>query len=163
MTGLLSEKDTSFNRFLLNEAVIVTGHTFTLDGHLNKAFFTEDELEQMQVDAADKGLVFSEELIRWESVKGFCYECIKGRKTPLSLKVILSLPPEEIKGLLAKTDTTLTFDDILAMNINIKFDGSVLTCTTAVSLKIFTMDRSADRAFDEMFAAFLTAHSYDYD
>ena len=56
MTGLLSEKETAFDQFLLGEAVIMTGNTYTIDGHINRSFYTEEELLQMkkQQEAARK-------------------------------------------------------------------------------------------------------------
>ncbi len=163
MNGLLSDKDNVFDQFLLNEAVIATGNTFTIDGHINRDFYTGEELEELRERASSNGRIFSYEMVRWESVKGFCYDCIKGRKTPKMLRITLCLSPENTERFLSSLDTSLTPADIGSLNVNIKYDGSTLTCTTAVSLKIFTMDKTAEHSFDDMFARFLSAHGYDYE
>ncbi len=163
MTGLLSDKETVFDQFLLHEAVIVTGNTFTIDGHVNKEFYTSDELDILRSGAEENGRIFSDDLVRWESVKGHCYSCIKGKKLPLSFKITLCLAPENVLKFMASADTAIQAAQIGSLNVNIKFDGSTLTCTTAVSLKIFTMDRSLDAAWDNMFERFLNSHGYDHD
>ena len=102
-------------------------------------------------------------MIRWESAKSFCFECIKGKKAPLSFKVTLCLAPENINRFLKSADTQITFDQINSLNVNIKFDGSTLTCTTAVSLKIFSLDKSLENSWDKMFERFLNAHGYEHE
>lgn len=163
MTGLLSDKEKIFDQFLLYEAVISMGNTYTIDGHINRDFYTSDEIDILKQQACDNGRIFSEELVRWESVKGFCYECIKGRKRPLSFKIIFCLAPENVNRFLSGYDISVTSDQINSLNIVIKYDGNALTCTTAVSFKIFTLDKSPEHAWDEMFSRFLIAHGYEYE
>ncbi|MBR4719081.1 MAG: hypothetical protein IKP31_02435 [Lachnospiraceae bacterium] len=163
MTGLLSEKETAFDQFLLYEAVIAMGNTYTIDGHINKAFYSADEIEILRQQASDNGRIFSEEMIRWEAAKNFCFEFIKGKKAPLSFKVTLCLAPENINRFLAGMDTHINCEQINSLNVNIRFDGSTLTCTTAVSLKIFSMDKSFENSWDKMFERFLNAHGYEFE
>lgn len=163
MTGLLSEKETVFDQFLLSEAVIVTGNTYTIDGHINRDFYSDEDIETLRQQAADNGRIYSDRMARWEALKSFCYECIKGRRTPLSFKICFCLAPENVNRFLLSIDTSISSDQINSLNVNIKYDGSTLTCTTAVSLNVFTMDRSMEQSFDDMFGRFLTAHGYEYD
>lgn len=163
MTGLLSEKETAFDQFLLHEAVIMMGNTYTIDGHINRDFYSPDDIDILRQQALDNGHVFSEEMTRWEASKNFCYEFIKGKKTPLSFRITFCLAPENLNRFLSGLDTSISSDQINSLNVNIKYDGSALTCTTAVSLKIFTMDKSLEHSWDEMFSRFLTAHGYEYD
>ncbi|MCR4807743.1 MAG: DUF5721 family protein [Lachnospiraceae bacterium] len=163
MTALLSDKEKVFDQFLLSEAVIVTGNTFTIDGHLNPAFYTSDDLDIMRQDAASKGRIFSEDMIRWEQARPYCYECIKGNRLPLSLKITFCLAPENVEKFLAGADSPITSDQINSLNVNVRYDGSTLTCTTGLSLNIFTMDKSLEKAWDDMFSRFLTAHGFDHE
>ena len=163
MTGLLSDKETAFDQFLLSEAIIMTGNTYTVDGHINKGFYSEEELAALRQEAVDDGRIFSEDMVRWKAVKSFCYNCIKGRKLPLSFKISLCLSPENVIKFLSSVDTDITPDQISSLNVNIKYDGSTLTCTTAVSLTIFTMDKSIEHSWDSMFSRFLSKHGYDFD
>lgn len=163
MTGLLSEKETVFDRFLLNEAVIMMGNTYTIDGHINRDFYTADEIDMLKQQSADNGLIFSEDMIRWESVKNFCYEYIKGKKTPLAFRIVFCLSPENTVRFLSGLESSVSPEQIGSLNVNIKYDGSTLSCTTAVSLKIFTMDKTLEHAWDEMFSRFLNVHGYEYE
>ena len=122
-----------------------------------------EEIEILKQQSADNGLIFSEEMIRWGSVRNFCYECIRGKKTPLAFRIVFCLSPENTARFLSGLDTSVSPEQIGSLNVNIKYDGSALSCTTAVSLKIFTMDKSLEHAWDEMFSRFLTAHGYEYD
>lgn len=163
MTALLSDKETVFDQFLLVDAVIMTGTTFTIDGHINKSFYNDEELEELRRTASGNGRIYSEDFIRWEAVKEHCFNCIKGKKTPLSLRINFCLAPENIIRFLKTAETGLNAGDVRSLNANIKYDGSTLTCTTAVSLSIFTMDKTLENAWDDMFARFLSQHGFDHD
>ena len=163
MTALLSDRENVFDQFLLNDAVIVTGNTYTIDGHINPDFYSADDLNELRQEARDSGRIFSEDMIRWEKVKHFCFDCIRGTRLPLSFKISLCLAPESITRFIAGIDSSISPDQINSLNINIKYDGSTLTCTTALSLKIFTLDKTVEHAWDEMFERFLNANNFDHD
>ncbi|MCR5357668.1 MAG: DUF5721 family protein [Lachnospiraceae bacterium] len=163
MTGLLSEKETVFDSFLLSEAIISTSNAYTIDGHINKDFYTADELDLLREKAKESGRIFSENLIRWESVKGYCYSYIRGKKPPLSFRITLALAQENVIKFLNSVDSPVLPEQISSLNVNIKYDGGALTCTTAVSLNIFSIDRTLNEAWDNMFERFLDSHGYDHD
>ena len=163
MTGLLSEKETVFDSFLLSEAVISTSSTFTIDGHINKDFYMDDELDMLREKSKESGRIFSENLVRWESVKGYCYSLIRGKKLPLSFRITLCLAGENIVKFMSNVNSSILPGQISSLNVNIKYDGGALTCTTAVSLNIFSIDRSLNEAWDNMFERFLDSHGYDHD
>ena len=163
---LFSDSETAFDQFLVSDCTITTNATYTIDGHINKEFYSEEEISQFILDAESKGRIYSEEMIRWESVKSFCFSIIKGKKTPLSFKIVLCLAPENIDKFLkssALSDSSITRADISALVINIKYDGSALTITTGTSLKIFSLDKSVEKAWDTMVAKFLTSLDIPYD
>ena len=163
MTALLSDREKVFDQFLLSDAVIVTGNTFTIDGHINLEFYSHDDLEILKQEASDKGRIFSEAMVRWEKVKHFCFDCIRGSRLPLSFKISLCLSPENVGKFLAGIDSAISSDQIGSLNVNIKYDGSTLTCTTALSLKIFTLDKTLEHAWDDMFERFLDSHGFEHD
>ena len=163
MTGLLSEKESYFDNFLLREATIAVGNTYSIDGHINKDFYSSEELEALRADALENGRIYSEDFIRWEHIKGYCFSIIKGRKTPLSFKIVFYLAPENVNRFLQSLDTALTCADIGALALNIKYDGSNLTVTSATSLKIFTLDKSLENSFDDMVAKFLASMNLNFE
>ena len=75
----------AFDSFLLAEAVITTYNTFTIDGHMEKEFFTGD----INNDDALPPYEFS----KWEDMRALCFDLIKGKRTPLNFKFVLHLKP----------------------------------------------------------------------
>ena len=70
----------TFDRFLFIEGKITTFNTFEIDGFLQKDFFDTPPESAYS---------------RWKDVRDFCFRLIKGKRTPLSFKIVLSLPPEQ--------------------------------------------------------------------
>ena len=92
---LLSE---SFDRFLLLEGSITTFCTFHMDGQLQKAYYTGEEQEQID----DRSLAY------WEEIRPFCFELIKGKRTPLAFRFTFQLSASNTEKLLHQTvDKTL--------------------------------------------------------
>ena len=73
----------TFDNFLLQEAVIQGNASFVIDGHLQKGFYNEEELETLHL-TKDNILPFS-------MLKTNCYDLIKGKKTPSSFKFVFSV------------------------------------------------------------------------
>lgn len=46
-------------------------------------------------------------------------------------------------------------DDIGGLILNIRYDSAGLFCTTALSLNLFTMDKSLEHTWDQMVRKFL--------
>lgn len=126
-------KDT-FDAFSFIEGEITTFNKFTIDGFLQKNFF-EEALEHTHS--------------HWKDVREFCFSIIRGKRTPLSFKLILSLAPEKFERFLIEHEVTgFNPEDIQGMYMNLVYDGTNLTCITGISLKIFTMDKTLEKAWD---------------
>ena len=130
----------SFDRFLLLEGSITTFNTFRIDGSLQKSFFTAEEQEHL----ADRSLSF------WGEVRPFCFELIKGKKTPLSFRFTFQLSSPNVIKLLHQTGIQIPPDQVRGLLINLRYDGHTLLCTTGTSLTVFTMDKKLDHAWDDM-------------
>lgn len=127
-------KDT-FDHFSFIEGEITTFNTFTIDGFLKKDFFDEAPED-----------VHS----HWKDVREFCFQIIRGKRTPISFKIILSLAPENFADFLLKYEVSgFRPEDIQGMYLNLNYDGTRLTCTTGISLKLFTMDKTLEKAWDD--------------
>lgn len=70
----------TFDRFLLAEASITTFNTFFIDGHLHKDYFSSDEAEMAELTTYSY----------WEQLRPFALSLIKGKKTPLAMKIVFS-------------------------------------------------------------------------
>lgn len=155
MTMLLTEN--AFDNFLIAEGIIKGAGTFSIDGHLNTDFYSSDELEILKDDAGSKGRIFSEKLLRWESVRPLCFNLIKGKKAPLYFKFVFYLSGEGIERFLSTQEIDMGPGDINGLSMNIRYDGARLTLTGASSLNIFSLDRSLDRSWDEAIGRFLNS------
>ena len=147
MTKLLSGR--TFDSFLLEEASLSIKTTWILDGKINRAFFSQEEWE----DEANHPFP----LISWGEVRGHMRELIRGKKAPASLSIVLQLRPDMMEQLLAGEGYSRLTDNIGAMVLNIRYDGSEVTLVTGIALKSFTLDRNADRIWDEAMGRFLAS------
>ncbi len=163
MSKLLAPQDSIFDKFLLKEAQIHVGITYTIDGKLNLDFYSDDELMEMESNAIKNNRVFSKDYIRFEQVKGYIYDIIKGKNTPLSFKLVLEQSGENLVRFMQSVNTSISVEEINSLNLILKYDGSSITCTTAVSLKIFTMDKSVENAWDDMIQKFLLLNGIDIE
>jgi hypothetical protein len=144
-----------FNKFLLSEATIHTYNSFTIDGHINKDFYTMTELEENNMT--------KQAMSSWETLKPICYELIKGKKTPLSFKIVFLLSPLNVEKLLAQSGIELSSNDINGLFLNIKYSNNILHCITGTSLKLFTLDKSLEIEWDSMIQKFLKAHEIPFE
>lgn len=145
-------KDT-FDKLNVSEATISTYNTFQINGQINKDFYTSEELES--IDQTEYSL--------WEKLRPFCFELIKGSKTPSFFKMIFLLSVEDLTKLIETYNLEYSLEDINGLFINIKYSEGVLTCVTGSSIRLFTMDKSLDHAFDTYVKQFLTQNSIDYE
>ena len=58
MNKLLIEN--AFDSFLISEAIIKTGNTFVIDGHINEGFYSDEEISEMRDEALNDNSIFSE-------------------------------------------------------------------------------------------------------
>jgi hypothetical protein len=142
-----------FDQFYISEATISTYNTFQINGELNKDFYTSEELE----------LLGPMKYSRWEKVRPYCFELIKGNKTTSYFKFIFLLPEESLSKLIEENHLDYTLADINGLFVNIKFSEGVLTCVTGSSIRVFTMDKSLDHAFDTSIKQFLSKNSVDFE
>ena len=135
MNALLASE--CFDVFLLEEAVITTFNTFQIDGHIVKDFYTADELSEINPD-------FS----LWRDIRPFCFQIVKGKKTPVSFKVVLHASNAIIEKIAADSECGVTANMIRALALNIRYDNGHVVCVTGSSYTTFIMDKSADQLWD---------------
>lgn len=130
---------TAFDDLLVTEASFSTITNITIDGHMNREFMGEADLALPE----NKDMV-----IPWKSLKPLCYNIVKGQKVPLRFKIIFKLPEETVLKFL--DDEGLDFEpiEINALFLNVRFENNKLTCTIGTSMKIFTLDKSLEDAWE---------------
>lgn len=130
----------SFDAFWLSEATITTNVTFHIDGTFHPEFYEAAEREQLQQSGRSH--------ISWKYIRGHCFSLIKGKRTPLHLKVIFLCPPSKTQELLAQSGAPVSFEDIFGLVLNLQYDGEKVTATTGVSYRSFTLDKTLERTWD---------------
>lgn len=143
----------AFDPFLLEEAVIATAVTYTIDGHIHKEFYLEEER------GAD---MLPYEYQPWSEVKGLCFDLIKGRRTPLHFKFVLHLKPEQAARLLAKEQAVET-SVIKALALTVKYDEKGALLTTGIAYNTFVMDREPDKIWDRAVLQYLAGKGIDFE
>lgn len=161
MNQLLIEK--TFDQFLIAEATISMASTYIIDGHINKNFFSENELNELKASASLDGRIFSEKMQRFHEVKPICLNIIKGKKTPSAFKFTFCLSGENTEKFLKSASVAFSVNDIANLTLNIKYDGTDLTATTATSLTIFSLDKSLDTAWDTMIKKFFSSNNISFE
>lgn len=144
-----------FDSFLMTEGIVITGTGFVLDGALKKDFYTSEEWEEQQLEKQKYSF--------WRSLRPFCFELMKGKKTPLSFKFVFQLAPYNVEKLLARSESSFTLEDIGGLVLTIRFECGRLTCTTATSMKLFSLEKTLDKEWDAMVSRFFDAHEIAYD
>ncbi len=129
----------SLDYFLCKEINLQTFSSFNIDGSIAYDFLTDVEKEELN------GLNY----IPWSKLKPYCFNIIKGSRTPLSLKAVFCLPPNEIMSLIAESSLNINPDTIEGLYLNIRFENNKLTLISGSSLTYFTMDKTIDKLWDD--------------
>lgn len=139
-----------FDNFSLVEADISTAITTTIDGRINKKFYSGDEIEALNIQ--------NREYMPWSMVKPVCFQLIKGKNTPISFRITFSLSEEGIKNVASQIKTEILPEQIKGLLVNFRYDGKNINCTTATSLSVFTTNKVLDNEWDSLFRTFLKKH-----
>ncbi len=132
-------QSSTFDSYEFISGEIRTDMLYTLDGHLNKDFFSEDELTSMKTDSTD--------YLSWALAKHKVFLLIKGKRTPSSMKIVLRFPAQMIQEELSHVGSSLHTNDIDGIYANIVFHEQKLNVICGISYKIFTMDKLLEDYF----------------
>lgn len=136
MTKLLAGD--TFDTFLFSEGSVTTFTTFTIDGTWHPEFFGREE-----------------HTLTWSLVRPIVFDMIKGKHTPIQLRIVLKLAEHNVESLLARSALSVTREQVHGLFLNITYTKEEVTITTGTSLRIFTLDKSVDHVWDDMIRRFL--------
>lgn len=139
-----------FHRFYFVEASFTTFLTHTLDGQLQKDFYDSDSRPERTY-------------CYWEEVKPQCYSIIRGKRTPLRFKIVFQLSEKNVEKLLLQSGLPFQPDDIFGLYLNCQFDGDQMICTTGTSIRVFTLDKTLDRIWDDMVKRFFKQQGFPFE
>ena len=101
------------------------------------------------------------DLQSWSKIKGLCFDLIKGKHTPLYFKFVLHMQPDKAASMLEKAQVDPGV--IRALVLNIRYDGEKTVLTTGCAYQVFTMDKSADTAWDKALKKYLDLKGISYE
>ena len=128
--------------FLLQEATLQMGIGYVIDGHINEAFYQNEEDTQAERTP----------FVPYSEVRSTLFDLIKGKRTPLGFQVVLQLSPKRCAILFPEgLDAHL----IKGLILNIRFDGSKAMITSGISYYSFSLDKAPELIWDEALMTFL--------
>ena len=133
--------DNTFDDFRLIEGSVSTFATYDITGRVNKNFY-DDKSNLPDYNS-------------WSMLKPCFFYLIKGKRLPLSFKIVLSCPDNIRQDL--SSDSTCTF------LVNVRFAGNLLSVTTGYSRSTFSLDKEPEKSWDEFVLSFLNSHGFDYE
>lgn len=139
-----------FNPYELVSAEVRTDLTYSVDGKLNRSFYSEDELSILQLD--------QHSFLPWQYARLKIFSLIKGKKTPSDLKLVLKAGNEQTKYILSHANSSLNSNDIDGFFLNILFQESKLNVICGISYKIFTLDKELESSFSSEIITFLKSN-----
>jgi hypothetical protein len=141
-----------FDHFLLEEAVIQTYNTFSIDGHICPEFY-----------GADDDSLHPFELSVWNQMKPVCLNLIRGKHTPVSFRFVLHCDSETVRRLLQESDTGIDPEQIAAFVLNIRFQNGIVTLTTGTAIRTFILDKSYEQIWDRYLHSFLSENGIAFE
>uniref|UniRef100_UPI0040565B17 DUF5721 family protein n=1 Tax=Acetatifactor sp. TaxID=1872090 RepID=UPI0040565B17 len=144
----------SFDSFLLEEAVISTANTYTIDGHINTDFYPAEERNRDNIPY---------EFQPWSEIKGLCFHLIKGKHTPLYFKFVLHLKPEKVTALLEKENCSVDASQVRGLVLTIKYNGSKAVLTTGTSYHTFVLSKEPDTIWDKSLVKYLYGKEISFE
>lgn len=140
-----------FHHFLLSEATIVNGVTYSIDGHISR----KDETELCED--------YPHALASYEKMQSHIYDMIKGTHTPSYMKFVFCLSPENVAKTLASVGSSLHPEDLSGMYINLTYQNDQILATTGVSYSIFTKDKTLEQEWDRLVRVFFTKNELNFE
>ena len=136
-----------FDRFFLVEASVTTFNTFTIDGRLQQDFFDTDTVAMHKSNLIEYSL--------WRDVKPYCFSVIRGRRTPLTFRIVLQLSHKQTQQILNPSFPDGSVPDC-RFCLNLQYRNDSLLCTTGVSYTSFCLDKRPEHLWDEIIRKFLS-------
>lgn len=134
-----------FDSFLVREVHIATFNRFTIDGHVRRGYYTEEEMEEGGIES----------LSAWKVLRPFCFSLIKGKKLPGSFSITLQMSPKEVEVFLKDSGLSMAPETIQSLCMNIRYEEGNMTVVTAASLSFFTLDKTIDTEWELYVQRFL--------
>lgn len=142
-----------FDNFLLSEAELLCGCSYVINGRRNKDWYSREELLELS----------EPDYMRLSEQRPFLYQLIKGKKTPQSMKLILLLSGENVRKILERIGRGAEADSIEGLFLNIRYEKGEVKLITGSSFKVFTLDKTIEREWDDSLKVFLRHYEIAFE
>ena len=92
---------------------------------------------------------FTNKFSLWKEVKPFCYSVIRGKKAPLSFKIVLQFSPNKTAALLQNSAFSISPELITGLYLNLQYKNKTLLCITGTSMKTFLPGKELDHLWEQ--------------
>lgn len=144
-----------FDHFLLQEAMITSSATYTINGQITKGFYSDEEIAELHLEGC-RFLPFS-------MLKGNCFDLIKGKKTPSAFRFVFLLSPTNMEKTIAAVGSSYKPSDVTGMYINLKYQNQLLSLTTGIAYNVFSTDKTLENEWDKMVIKFLKQNEISFE
>jgi len=144
-----------FDHFLLQEAVITSSATYTINGQITKGFYSDDEIKDLHLEGC-RFLPFS-------MLKGNCFDLIKGKKTPSAFRFVFLLSPTNMEKTITSVGSSYKSSDVTGMYINLKYQNQLLSLTADCVYNVFSTDKTLESEWDKMVVKFLKQNEISFE
>lgn len=141
--------DTSFDHFSLMEAYFTCAASFTVDGRCNQDFFEPSDMP-------------SDIFIPWSSVRPTCFQMIKGKRVPLSFRLVFTLSANKAAEFFSQPALADNADIDRYLFI-LHYKNQQLTLTTGTSFHRFSLDKASEKLWNQHIIHWLDSHSLTYE
>ncbi|MEI3279790.1 MAG: DUF5721 family protein [Eubacterium ramulus] len=139
-------KEGMCDHFLLQEAVITQAATFTIDGSLQADYFDSEEMENLQLQDLS--------YVPFSLMRPHCLKLMQGKKKPLYFKFGVFSPANQLNTVEC-AGTSFLPEDVSGMFLHFTYKNETLTCTTGISYRKFSLDKTLDQEWDRLVPVFL--------
>ncbi len=125
-----------FDSFYLYEARVKTKLDYYINGRINRDYYDSEEQDALP------------EYIEWKDIKHTIFDYIKGKRLPISFRIIFMFNRENVNRLLEMNNLPYQSDDVSALFMNVIYEHDTLHVTTGTSMKVFTLDKTLEHVWD---------------
>lgn len=136
--------DSRYDSFYMYEVRLKTSLDYYINGRLNHNFYITDVSEETE-DMPDA----NQEYIYWKDIKKKVFDLIKGKRLPISFRLILMFNQENVIRLIEMNNIPIAPENVGALFYNIYYENGILQVTTGSSVKVFTLDKTLDHLWDD--------------
>lgn len=156
-------RESAFDEFRLVTLEIHGLVTLSVDGLINTAFLSSDELEIQEAQINEHpnlaaNLSHIQQYTKWGDYKPTVIKMIQGPKPPLAMKIQLASSAESAQALLDKVGDGELSRTIKSFNLNISYDQKAARIVTGTNYGQFVMNKAAENLFDQSIGKFLRKH-----